>query len=408
MDRVRVTELNWADEPLGTVEFPNKSLILRHGIGSGLAKDPDEPNIVWAVADRGPNLELETAVEEYGWRAPGSCADQPDAKIMPRLDMGPYIAKLRVAESAVELVETIRLHAPAGEPTPGVPIPERGHAQCEPAYDLNGNPLDPDASGMDTEGIAVLADGSFWLSEEYGPSLIEVDRSGRVKLRLLPKGSALAGAPGVIDSLPALASRRHLNRGFEAVTVVPSQDRLFIAFQSPLAHPDSEAFKQGRHVRLWELDRAGAVLGQYLYPFDPPDSFERDAAKKKLAWKDLKICELTAVAERTLLVLERSLETCKIYRVQADERRRIPAEHLDIDTRPTVEEMSGAGGDFPLPTLDKTPLFSSDQHPEVGADMEGMTLLSERSLLIVSDNDFGVLDKKTRFYRLEFADALAG
>jgi hypothetical protein len=57
--------------------------------------------------------------------------------------------------------------------------------------------------------------------------------------------------------------------------------------------------------------------------------------------------------------------------------------------------------------LSKTLLFSSDDHPEVSADMEGMTYLSDRSLLIVSDNDFGVEDKQTRFFRLDFAEPFA-
>jgi hypothetical protein len=52
-------------------------------------------------------------------------------------------------------------------------------------------------------------------------------------------------------------------------------------------------------------------------------------------------------------------------------------------------------------------LFTSDEHREVAADIEGMTLLSDRSLLIVSDNDYGVEDKKTRFFRLVFGEPFA-
>jgi hypothetical protein len=149
------------------------------------------------------------------------------------------------------------------------------------------------------------------------------------------------------------------------------------------------------------------VAGQYLYPFDEPQSFIRDGEKEQLDWKDLKICELTAVGERTLLVLERSTETCKIYRVELSDALRTPMSHLDIETRPTIEELS-ASGDLDLPVLAKQLLFTSDDHREVAADIEGMTLLSDRSLLLVSDNDYGVADKKTRFFRLVFGEALAG
>jgi hypothetical protein len=57
--------------------------------------------------------------------------------------------------------------------------------------------------------------------------------------------------------------------------------------------------------------------------------------------------------------------------------------------------------------LAKQLLFTSDEHPEVSADIEGVALLSDRSLLLVSDNDFGVEDKETRFFRLNFARPFA-
>ena len=406
MNSVRVVSLRWADDPIGEVEFPGKTLVLHHGIGSGLSRDRCAPNFAWAIADRGPNLKRKVAVDDYGWVAPAACDDQPDAKVMPRLEMGPYLAKLRIDEDQVALAEIVRLADGEGRAVPGCPIPDGLHHQCEPAYDFDGQPIAPDPTGMDTEGVAALSDGTFWLGEEYGPSLARVDGNGRIIRRLVPRGAAMARArPWIEDSLPALAARRHLNRGFEGIAVSPSEDRLYVAFQSPLAHPDKQAFKAARHVRLWELDRDGKVIGQYLYPFDAPKSFIRDGEKEEIGWKDLKVCELTAIGERALLLLERSSETCKIYRVELSDELRTPASHLDIDTRPTIEELSGSG-DLDLPVLDKHLLFTSDEHREVAADIEGMTLLSDGSLLLVSDNDFGVEEKETCFYRLVFGAPL--
>ena len=42
----------------------------------------------------------------------------------------------------------------------------------------------------------------------------------------------------------------------------------------------------------------------------------------------------------------------------------------------------------------------------VGSDIEGMALLDEHTLLIVSDNDFGCEGKQTRFFRITFGTAL--
>ena len=408
MSKVEIERLRWRDDPIGEVEFPGKKLVIRHGIGSGLARDPREESAVWATADRGPNLKVKTAIDEYGWDAPEACRGQDDAKVMPNLEFGPYLAKLRISGQEVELIDTVRLTDPGGDAIPGCPLPDGDHLQCEPTYGFDGRPIAPNTTGMDTEGVAALADGSFWLGEEYGPSLVQVGPDGTVRRRLVPEGSASRGSDYVQDWLPAMAARRHLNRGFEAIAVPPSENFLFLAFQSPLAHPDKAAFERARHVRIWELGPDGRVVAQYLYPFDPPESFLRDGEKEELGWKDLKICELTAVGERSLLVLERSSETCKIYKVNLADETRTPATHLDVDTRPTIEELSAADAPFELPVLSKQLLFTSDDHREVSADIEGMAVLDDRSLLLVNDNDFGVEDKQTRFFRLTFAEPFGG
>jgi hypothetical protein len=50
----------------------------------------------------------------------------------------------------------------------------------EPAFDLSGAPLAPSLSGGDTEGVAALADGTFRVADEYGPSILVVAADGVV------------------------------------------------------------------------------------------------------------------------------------------------------------------------------------------------------------------------------------
>ena len=57
MSSVRVVALRWSDQPIGEVDFPGKTLVLHHGIGSGLSRDRADPRFVWAIADRGPNIK---------------------------------------------------------------------------------------------------------------------------------------------------------------------------------------------------------------------------------------------------------------------------------------------------------------------------------------------------------------
>ena len=399
-----VERLDWADEPLGDIDLPKRKMRFRSGFGSGLSRRPgDPPGIVWAVGDRGPNIKVKDAVKLYGLDRLEHLRSEEGAKIMPRLDLGPAIAELRIAGDRVERVRSLRIVDSGGKPVSGLPVPGGPHTRCEPAFDLDGAPLRPDPSGLDTEGIAALADGGFWVSDEFGPSLVRLDPEGRVLKRLVPEGTDLDGAAYPVEArFPAIAARRQLNRGFEAIALSPDGRWLFLAFQSPLAHPDESAHEQAGHVRLWRLDSGtGEVAAQYLYPLDPPESFRRDGEKKPLDRSDLKVSELCWVGADSLLVLERGSETTKIYKVTPSGDLALPPAHLDAATRPTVEELSG-GGDPGLPVLAKHLLFSTDDAPEVGADLEGMAILSPTELLLVNDNDFGVEGAETGFWRVRF------
>jgi hypothetical protein len=402
-----VERLEWADEPLGEIRLPKRTMRLRSSVGSGLSRrDGDPPGIVWAVGDRGPNIKVKTAVKLYGLDRLEALRSMDGAKIMPRPDLGPAIAELRVAGDSVELVRSLRIRDSQGRPVSGLPAPGSPDTRCEPAFDLDGHALAPDPSGLDTEGLAALPDGGFWVGDEFGPSLVRLGADGRVLKRLVPEGTRLDGAAYPVEArLPAIAARRQINRGFEAIALSPDSKWLFLAFQSPLAHPDERAHEQGRHIRLWRLDSAsGEVVAQYLYPLDPPDSFRRDGAGKGLERKDIKVSELCPVGADSLLVLERGSETTKIYRVTP--AGSLAPGHLDVATRPTVEELSGGEGDMGLPVLTKHLLFSSDDSPEMAADLEGMAILSPFELLLVNDNDFGVEGAETGFWRVRFDQPL--
>jgi hypothetical protein len=401
--------LDWSDEPLGEIRLPKGTMHLRSGFGSGLSRRPDDPpGLVWAAGDRGPNIKVETAVGLYGLDRLESLGGEEGAKIMPRLDLGPAIARLRIAGGRVELVRSLRITDSDGRPVSGLPVPGGPHTRHEPAFDLDGERLAPDPSGLDTEGIAALADGGFWVSDEFGPSLVRLDSEGRVLRRLVPEGTDLEGAAYPVEAcLPAIAARRQINRGFEAIALSPDGEWLFVAFQSPLAHPDERAHEQARHVRLWRLDsRTGAFSAQYLYPLDPPETFRRDRAKGALERSDLKVSELCFAGADSLLVLERGSQTTKISKVGLKGALALPPEQLDIATRPTAEELGAGEGEFGLPVLAKHLLFTSDDAPEVGADLEGMAILSAHELLLVSDNDFGVEGAETGFWRVRFDQPL--
>jgi hypothetical protein len=316
----------------------------------------------------------------------------PGAKIMPRLDIGPTLAELQVSGAAVSLLRTVPLTRPTGELVTGSANSGSDDLLSEPIFDLAGQTIDPDPYGLDTEGVVALADGSFWVGDEFGPSLVRVDANGVVRKRLLPSD---AGG----ESLPAIAAKRQINRGFEALAVSDDQRWLFLAFQSPLAHPAEAAHKAAAHVRIWQMDvREGRVTAQFAYPLDAPESFRRDCTAGPFDRSDIKVSELLW-SDGSLLVLERGSATTKIYRCVLKPELSIDSAHLEVATRPTLEELSAQ--ETPgFPELEKQLLFTSDDHPDVGSDLEGMAWLSDDEVLLVSDNDFGVEGATTGFWRV--------
>ncbi len=404
---VEVKRLRWRDPPLAKIKLPGGTLRLTLGIGSGLSRAPGAPaGRIWGVGDRGPNLKIDKAVAAYGVAGLEALAKVPGAKLLPRPDIGPVLAELQVGEHRIELVRTLRLHDPAGRPVSGLAPPGGGEAEMEPVFDLNGRPLAPDPGGADTEGLAALADGGFWVAEEYGPSLMRIDAEGVVRARWAPEGANLAGtAYPQSPVLPAIAARRRMNRGFEAVAVSPDQRWLFVCFQSALERPDGGAMAS--FVRLWRLDAAtGAVAAEHLYLFDPPASFARDAEVGKVATRDLKVCEIAALDSDRLLVLERIARTTKIYRVDLSAPTVAEAWRATA-TSPALEELSAkARAAAGVPVLAKTLMFSTDQARKVAEGLEGMAVLSDRELVVATDNDFGVEGAETRFYRLRFENPL--
>ena len=124
-------------------------------------------------------------------------------------------------------------------------------------YDAK-SPLAYDPNGLDTEGIVRAPDGSFWLVNEWGPSLVHVSARGKVLTRYVPEGLKLTGADyPVVEALPGVLLHRKTNRGFEGLAQLPGGD-LVMAVQSPLSLPDEDAGAASLTARLrYRCGRSG-------------------------------------------------------------------------------------------------------------------------------------------------------
>ena len=133
-----------------------------------------------------------------------------------------------------------------------------------------------DLRGIDAEGLVRLSDGTFWVGDENGPSLVHFSADGRMIARHVPQGTEgdFAGAPyETIGSLPPIIAKRQANRGIEAVSISPDERFLYFIMQNPLANPDTAAYQQARNTRLFKIERATMkVVGEYVYTLDDPQN----------------------------------------------------------------------------------------------------------------------------------------
>ena len=265
-----------------------------------------------------------------------------------------------------------------------------------------------DAEGLDVEGLVRLKDGSFWLSEEYGPSLIHVAADGTIIKRYVPQGmeADLGEAKYDIEgTLPSILAKRQLNRGAESLAVSSDEKYLYFSMQSPLANPNKKAYQASRNVRLLKIEAAsGKALAEYVYQLDLADTFPADNEKKKRKQSDVKISELTMLADEKLVVLERISKTTKFYLVDLKDGA---TNILDSDwdnpkTSPSLAQAKLA--DAKIKPLSKTELLVADGGAYPGK-IEGIALMSENDVVLVNDNDFGIMDAPTKIIRVKLDKA---
>jgi hypothetical protein len=177
---VTLERLAWEDPVIDTLVLPRGTMTLRYGFGSGLAtRAGDPPGHVWAIGDRGPNIKVRDIISQYGLDQLTPLFGVSGAKIMPRPDVGPTLAELRVEGDNVTLVRPLPLTTIDGRRVSGLANPGSEDLLAEPVFDLSGTPIAPDPDGLDTEGLVALSDGGFWVGDEFGPSLVRSTPMGR-------------------------------------------------------------------------------------------------------------------------------------------------------------------------------------------------------------------------------------
>jgi len=371
---------------LATATFTNGfELNATWGIGSG-AYQAENENEVYVITDRGVNIKCADSLEITGTQI---CEK---GKIFPFPTFTPAIMRLALdeANNEVTLKEVIELKDRNGKRISGVSNPLSNFSEI--AYDVDGNEMQKDPNGLDVEAVIKMRDGTFWLSEEYAPSILHVKADGTIIKRFVPAGleSELLDAGVTYDvegSLPAILSKRHANRGIESIAKSVDEKTLYFTIQSPLDNPD---YGTSRNVRLLAV-KADDVSSydEYLYQIDLPETFNKDNETKVRNQKDVKISEIITVEDGTLLVSERISQSNKFYRIDLSKEIPLDKKYDDEATTPNLEAETS------LTPVAKTKVFDTDFVEGMPNKLEGIADLGNNKFFVINDNDFGIAGDAT-------------
>lgn len=349
--------------------------------------------------DRGPNGEPTGAIRPF---------------LLPEFTPRLVRFTLDPATGAFDLQEQILLKQANGKPLTGLPNIVLSNDTNLPyndevGVDLLGKPTALDPMGADLEGIAIDADGSFWMCDEYRPAIYHFTSKGKLLERLVPIGThAAAGKPVPaagqageygVEALPAVIAQRRQNRGMEGIAI--QNGKIYAFVQSPARNPVTVTNAQlnaMKNVRVVEYDPQTRATRQFLYVMDNPSSVSAADTRAD------KIGDIAAVPGGGLLVVERDddalpedpIETItkKIYATKLDGATDISS--LGLFTVGGVQKSVDQMTEAELASVGVVPVKKTlhVDLPSAGyasvQKIEGLAVVNNGQLALINDNDFGV------------------
>ncbi|WP_442601838.1 esterase-like activity of phytase family protein [Paenibacillus sp. KN14-4R] len=360
---------------------------IKMGIGSSLIHLPGDPdNIFYSTADRGPNGDI--------------TVNGKSAKSFPLPNYTPSIYKIEIANDQIKILDQIPLKVSGVDPVTGkaniTGLPNI-KGRDEAPYDVKGEKeLAYDPYGLDIEAIAYDSKSdTFWISDEYGPSIVHVKRDGTIIERIVPKGWAAQVSTPLVPArevLPAVYNKLRQNRGAEAISITPDGKYMFMAMQSPLRNPNKDT-DNSRQLRIIKFDLAKLQpVSEFVYVTEDAKQF------KGLNQGDIVISDMVAVSENTLLIDERDKNTGdkaqlkRIFSIDLSVATNILGKYDDSKTNgKTLEQMSVEelkSGSINPPSKRTVVDLVAFKFPY--EKIEGLSLVGGNTIAIVNDNDFGI------------------
>jgi hypothetical protein len=327
----------------------------------------------WMITDRGPNGQVSV--------------DKDARRTLPTPHFNPLLLLVQATKGNLEIKKTLPLVGMTGQPASGRP----SRADDEPAYDANGaEHIKQDPNGIDPEGLVRMPNGSFWISEEYGPSLLQVSKKGQIMARFVPQGFSGGETDyPVIESLPSVFRRRQKNRGFEGLAVSSNARMLYAVMESPLENPDKETGHSSRNVRILVFDPvAKQCAAEFLYRLELPSAYGKDESPHSL-----KISAACWYAPQRLLIVERTNKRAKVFAIDLRKATNLMLTEWHAadgsQAEPTLESLNNpisAG----INTVDKSLVVDLGDFKDLPGKIEGVSVLDEHTIAVSNDNDFNV------------------
>ena len=280
-----------------------------------------------------------------------------------------------------QLLRTILLTDESGRPFLG------SAASLEASHDR--------AARLDPEGIRVGTNGNLFISDEYGPYLLEFQSDGRLVRRIpVPEHYLIANPCPISDDENGVNQQgRQGNRGLEGLAISPDRQLLWGLMQSPLLQ-DSDRTEnpnkpKGLNCRLLQLSIDGTHLSERLYQLDQAEN---------------KLNELLQFDTDQFVCIERDGEAGtaanfkKLMLINTDQATNIAA----LDRLPPYElppQVRAVSKCCLIDLLDPQWKLAGETMPEkIEALTWGPDLADgRRTLLVGSDNDF-ITTNSSYFY----------
>jgi hypothetical protein len=351
---------------------PDGVNVLNGGYGSSLAFLREKPDVFYLLTDRGPNADTANADEK--------------AFLLP--SFAPHIGVFKLDGTTLSKIGSIEIKDANGKKLSGLPAINDRADGLENAVDPRGKPLPRDGNGIDPEGMVAVKDGTFWISDEYGPYVLHVDASGKITQRISPFGKNAVG-----HSLPGVLARRRPNYGLEGLTLTPDGTTLVGILQSALDNPD-RSVRSTRTTRLFFLNLVAGQTKQFVYLREQPE---------------FSVTDITALSATEFLVLERDDNfpadpkspgrNKRVYRIDISRATDVSDEADSVAGKlfggKTLEQLSdveirSAQINAAAKTLVADLVALPEGYPH--DKPEGLAVIADGVIAVSNDDDFGIDD----------------